>query len=88
MSISILDLAAGSGVWGIVLAEQFPQARVTAVDFAAVLEVTKETTEKHGVSDSKQTVFKLSSPKSSGISGVAEEFRCHSLHRSQISQDL
>jgi hypothetical protein len=48
---SILDLATGSGVWGIVLAEQFPQARVTAVDFPAVLEVTKETAEKHGVAD-------------------------------------
>jgi hypothetical protein len=48
---SILDLAAGSGVWGIVLAEQFPQTQVTAVDFPAVLEVTKETAEKHGVAD-------------------------------------
>jgi len=48
---SILDLATGSGVWGIVLAEQFRQARVTAVDFPAVLEVTKETAEKHGVAD-------------------------------------
>jgi 2-polyprenyl-3-methyl-5-hydroxy-6-metoxy-1,4-benzoquinol methylase len=47
----ILDLAAGSGVWGIVLAEEFPQARVTAVDFPAVLEVTKETAEKRGVAD-------------------------------------
>jgi len=28
------------------------------------------------------------SPKSSGISGAAGEFRCHSLHRSQIYQDL
>ncbi len=48
---SILDLATGSGVWGIVLAEQFRRARVTAVDFPAVLEVTKETAEKHGVAD-------------------------------------
>jgi SAM-dependent methyltransferase len=48
---SILDLATGSGVWGIVLAEHFPQARVTAVDFPAVLEVTKEIAEKHEVAD-------------------------------------
>jgi O-methyltransferase len=34
-----------------VLAEQFPHARVTAVDFPAVLEVTKETAERHGVAD-------------------------------------
>jgi ubiquinone/menaquinone biosynthesis C-methylase UbiE len=44
-------LATGSGVWGIVLAEHFPRAGVTAVDFPAVLEVTKETAEKHGVAD-------------------------------------
>jgi len=48
---SVLDLGAGSGVWGIVLATQFPGARVTAVDFPAVLEVTKQTAEKHGVAD-------------------------------------
>jgi ubiquinone/menaquinone biosynthesis C-methylase UbiE len=46
---SVLDLAAGSGVWGIVLAQHFPQTRVTAVDFPVVLEVTKQTAEKHGV---------------------------------------
>jgi SAM-dependent methyltransferase len=48
---SVLDLGAGSGVWGIVLATHFPQARVTAVDFPVVLEVTKQTAEKHGVVD-------------------------------------
>jgi len=48
---SVLDLGAGSGVWGIVLAAHFPEARVTAVDFPAVLEVTKQTAEKHGVAD-------------------------------------
>ena len=48
---NVLDLGAGSGVWGIVLAAHFPEARVTAVDFPAVLEVTKQTAEKHGVAD-------------------------------------
>jgi 2-polyprenyl-3-methyl-5-hydroxy-6-metoxy-1,4-benzoquinol methylase len=48
---SVLDLGAGSGVWGIVLATHFPQARVTAVDFPGVLEVTKQTAEKHGMAD-------------------------------------
>ena len=33
------------------LATHFPEARVTAVDFPAVLEVTKQTAEKHGVVD-------------------------------------
>lgn len=29
--VSVLDLAAGSGVWGITLAKKSPQVRVTAV---------------------------------------------------------
>jgi len=48
---SVLDLGAGSGVWGIVLATHFPEARVTAVDFPVVLETAKQTAEKHGVAD-------------------------------------
>lgn len=48
---SVLDLGAGSGVWGIVLATHFPQARVTAVDFPGVLEVTEQTAEKHGMAN-------------------------------------
>jgi ubiquinone/menaquinone biosynthesis C-methylase UbiE len=48
---SVLDIAAGSGVWGIVLAQHFPRAQVTAVDFSAILEVTKETAQKYGVAD-------------------------------------
>jgi methylase of polypeptide subunit release factors len=48
---SVLDLGAGSGVWGIVLATHFTQVRVTAVDFPSVLEVTKQTAEKHGIAD-------------------------------------
>jgi ubiquinone/menaquinone biosynthesis C-methylase UbiE len=48
---SVLDLGAGSGVWGIVLATHFPEARVTAVDFPVVLETAKQTAERHGVAD-------------------------------------
>jgi hypothetical protein len=49
--VSVLDLAAGSGVWGISLAEKCPKARVTAVDWPAVLPVTKRVAERHGVAD-------------------------------------
>jgi hypothetical protein len=35
-----------------------------------------------------RTVFKLLSPKAAEFSGVAGEFRCLSLHRSQISEDF
>jgi ubiquinone/menaquinone biosynthesis C-methylase UbiE len=47
--ISVLDLAAGSGVWGIALAQQSPQVRVTAVDWAPVLQVTRRMAERFGV---------------------------------------
>jgi hypothetical protein len=33
-------------------------------------------------------VFKLFSPKAAEFSGVAEEFPCHSLQRSEIYKDL
>lgn len=49
--VSVLDLAAGSGVWGIVLAQQSPQVRVTAVDWPTVLEVTKKVAARHGVAE-------------------------------------
>jgi ubiquinone/menaquinone biosynthesis C-methylase UbiE len=45
----VLDLAAGSGVWGIALAEQSPQVHITAVDWPAVLAVTKKSARRHGV---------------------------------------
>ena len=49
--ISVLDLAAGSGVWGIALAEASPKVSVTAVDWPAVLPVTRRVAERHGVLD-------------------------------------
>lgn len=49
--IKVLDLAAGSGVWGIALAKASKQVHVTAVDWAAVLPVTRRVTQKHGVAD-------------------------------------
>lgn len=47
--ISVLDLAAGSGVWGIALAEASPSVSVTAVDWPVVLPVTRRVAEKHRV---------------------------------------
>ena len=49
--ISVLDLAAGSGVWSIALAKQSPHVRVTAVDWAAIIPVTKKVTTREGVAD-------------------------------------
>lgn len=49
--VHVLDLAAGSGVWGIVLAQKSPQVRVTAVDWPSVLAVTRRVAERQGVAD-------------------------------------
>jgi ubiquinone/menaquinone biosynthesis C-methylase UbiE len=48
-AIRVLDLAAGSGVWGIALAEASQRVAVTAVDWPAVLPVTRRIAEQHGV---------------------------------------
>ena len=49
--IRVLDVAAGSGVWGIALAERSPDVRVTAVDYAQVLDVTESVAARFGVAD-------------------------------------
>jgi 2-polyprenyl-3-methyl-5-hydroxy-6-metoxy-1,4-benzoquinol methylase len=49
--ISVLDLAAGSGVWSIALAQQSPQVSVTAVDWPGVIVITKKVTARHGLAD-------------------------------------
>lgn len=49
--VQVLDLAAGSGVWGIALAQSSPRVRVTAVDWPEVIPVTKKTTERFGLAD-------------------------------------
>ncbi len=49
--IRVLDLAAGSGVWGIGIAQAAPQAQVTAVDFERVLGTTRRCVERFQLSD-------------------------------------
>jgi 2-polyprenyl-3-methyl-5-hydroxy-6-metoxy-1,4-benzoquinol methylase len=51
LPISVLDLAAGSGVWSVAIAQQSPQIRVTAVDWPAVIEITKKVAARHGLAD-------------------------------------
>lgn len=50
-TVRVLDIAAGSGVWGIALAETSPQVRVSAVDWPEVLPVTRRIAARHGVGD-------------------------------------
>jgi ubiquinone/menaquinone biosynthesis C-methylase UbiE len=49
--LSVLDLAAGSGVWSIALAQQSPHVRVTAVDWAGVTPITRKVTKAQGLAD-------------------------------------
>jgi len=54
--VKVLDLAAGSGVWGIALAHLSPKVRIAAVDWPKVLETTKRVAAKHGVGDRLSTI--------------------------------
>src|SRR5215472_14047801 len=47
----VLDIAAGHGLFGIEIAKQNPQARVTGLDWAPVLRVALKNAEKAGVHD-------------------------------------
>jgi SAM-dependent methyltransferase len=49
--VQVLDIAAGSGIWGIVLAQKSPQVRVTAVDWSGMIPTTKRITQRFGVAD-------------------------------------
>src|SRR5262249_37610763 len=49
--VSVLDLAAGSGVWGVALAQKSPQVRVTAVDWPTVIPVTRRVATRFGLAD-------------------------------------
>jgi 3-hydroxy-5-methyl-1-naphthoate 3-O-methyltransferase len=49
--VRVLDLAAGSGVWSIAMAQKSPYVSVTAVDWPGVLDVTQKTAARFGVAD-------------------------------------
>jgi predicted O-methyltransferase YrrM len=49
--IKILDISAGHGLYGIAFAKLNPNAKVTGLDWANVLEVAKENAAKAGVAD-------------------------------------
>jgi ubiquinone/menaquinone biosynthesis C-methylase UbiE len=49
--VRAIDLAAGSGIWGIAMVQKSPKVRVTAVDWAGMIPTTKRITAKFGVGD-------------------------------------
>ena len=54
--LKVLDIAAGHGIFGITVAEKFPNARITALDWKNVLEVSKENAGKFGLADRYDTI--------------------------------
>jgi 2-polyprenyl-3-methyl-5-hydroxy-6-metoxy-1,4-benzoquinol methylase len=54
--VRVLDIAAGHGIFGIVLAQRNPQAEIVAVDWAPVLEVAKENAAAMGVGPRHTTI--------------------------------
>lgn len=49
--IKVLDIAAGHGIFGVTVAQHYPNAEIHAVDWKIVLPVAQENAEKFGVAD-------------------------------------
>lgn len=54
--LKVLDIAAGHGIFGIVVAQKYRNAEFYALDWANVLEVAQENAGKFGVSDRYHTI--------------------------------
>jgi 2-polyprenyl-3-methyl-5-hydroxy-6-metoxy-1,4-benzoquinol methylase len=54
--IKVLDIAAGHGIFGVVMAQKNPQAEIVAVDWPGVLRVATENAGKMGVAARHKTV--------------------------------
>ncbi|MGD9561068.1 MAG: methyltransferase [Pyrinomonadaceae bacterium] len=54
--LKVLDIAAGHGIFGILAAKQYPNARIYAADWPNVLSVAKENAEKLGVVERYHTI--------------------------------
>lgn len=49
--VRLLDIGAGSGVWGIAVAQSSPRVSVTAVDWPGVVPIAQKTAAKFGLAD-------------------------------------
>ena len=54
--VKVLDIAAGSGIYGITLAQKHLQTEITAVDWPNVLEVAVENAQQAGISQRYNTI--------------------------------
>lgn len=77
--VRVLDIAAGSGIFGITLAQKHPQAGITAVDWPNVLEVALENAGQAGIDQRYNTI-----PGSAFEVDVGTDYRvillCNFLH--------
>jgi len=86
--VSVLDLAAGSGVWGIALAQKSERVRVTAVDWPEVIPVTRKITARFGVAPRFQFVegdlYKADFGRDHNIATLGHILHSEGAERSQI----
>jgi ubiquinone/menaquinone biosynthesis C-methylase UbiE len=54
--VKILDIAAGSGVWGIAMAQKIPESHITAVDWEKVTPITRKIATRHDLADRLTTI--------------------------------
>ena len=54
--LKVLDIAAGHGIYGIMVAKKYPKAEVYGADWANVLTVAAENAQKFGVADRYHTI--------------------------------
>ena len=52
----VLDISASHGVWGMAFAQKHPRAQLVALDWAPVLELTRENAERAGLRDRFSTI--------------------------------
>ncbi len=85
--LSVLDIGAGSGVWGISIAKQSPHVRIHAVDWPEVLKVTRRVAKKHGVANrltsSEGDFFKADFGKDHHLATIGHILHSEGRERSQ-----
>ncbi len=84
--VSVLDLAAGSGVWGIALAQSSPAVRVTAVDWPGVLSITEKTVDEIRPERPVQILSRRPALRRFWLGTPDRNARAHSSQRRRSSQ--
>ena len=54
--LKVLDIAAGHGIYGIIVGKRYPNAQIYGADWNKVLTVAKENAEKFGIADRYHTI--------------------------------